>query len=44
MPYLFEHEKAFLCIVAFAIMAVLYLRMRVARIRRRRDAARRNDQ
>ena len=30
MPYLFEHEKAFLCIVAFVIVCLLYIRVRVA--------------
>lgn len=36
MPYGFEHEKAFLCIVAFVIVVLLYIRVRV--IRRRRKA------
>ncbi len=31
MPYLFEHEKLFLCMVAFVIVCLLYLRVRVAR-------------
>ena len=34
MPYLFEHEKAFLCMVAFVIVVLLYIRVRVARRRR----------
>ncbi|GKS58255.1 hypothetical protein YTPLAS18_17820 [Nitrospira sp.] len=35
MPYSLEHEKAFLCIVAFVIVVLLYIRVRVARRRRK---------
>ena len=38
MPYLFEHEKAFLCMVTFVIVVLLYIRVRVARRRRPAEA------
>ncbi len=38
MSYQFEYEKAFLCVVAFVIVALLVVRVRLARRRGQRRA------
>lgn len=39
MPYVFEYEKAFLCIVPFVIVCLVYIRVRVARRQRARGGS-----